>query len=405
MKVLVVGSGGREHALAWHLSRDGAEVLVAPGNAGVARSADVHATDVQGLVELARRERVNLTLVGPDATLAAGLVDAFGAHGLAAFGPTRSAARLEWSKAWTKDFLGRHGIPGSPAEVVDSESGAHAAIARTGLPVVLKADGLAAGKGVFVAITKSDVEDALDQLFRRKTLGAAAEQVLVEEFLEGAELSVLAFTDGERFSIMPPARDYKRLLDGDRGPNTGGMGGYTRPSYATPGLLDEVRGRIIQPTLAGMLAEGHPYRGVLYAGLMITRDGPRVLEFNSRFGDPECQLIMPLLASSLSEICAAIADGQPLPERVRWDEGQTYGVVLAAPGYPEAPELGEPIVGLDEVPEHVLVFHAGTRRDDSGQFVTAGGRVLTIVGSDRNEVYSTAAAIGFEGKQFRRDIG
>ena len=340
MKILVVGSGGREHALAWHLGSEGVDVLVAPGNAGVAAAVDVQMADVAGLIDLAERERVDLTIVGPEAPLAAGLVDEFAVRGLAAFGPTRAAARLECSKAWAKDFLRRHGIPTGAAEVVDSEVGARDVIEQMGLPVVLKADGLAAGKGVFVALTEADLEDALDQLFRRKTLGAAAEQVLVEEFLEGPELSVLAFTDGERFSLMPPARDYKRLLDGDRGPNTGGMGGYSRPSYATPSLLDDVEKRVLVPTLAGMRAEGYPYRGVLYTQLMLTRDGPRVVEFNCRFGDPECQLIMPLLQSGLADVCAAVVSGQFRPDEISWKEGRTYGVVLAAPGYPEAPRLG-----------------------------------------------------------------
>lgn len=405
MKILVVGSGAREHALAWQLGGEGVQVLVAPGNAGVAHSVNVQVTDVEGLVGLAQRERVDLTIVGPEAPLAAGLVDAFAARGLAAFGPTRAAARLEWSKAWTKDFLSRHGIPTGAAEVVDSESFARDVVERMGLPVVLKADGLAAGKGVFVALTEAALEDALDQLFRRRTLGSAAAEVLVEEFLEGPELSVLAFTDGERFALMPPARDYKRLLEGDLGPNTGGMGGYSRPSYATPGLLAEICRRVVEPTLAGMLAEGHPYRGVLYTQLMLTRDGPRVIEFNCRFGDPECQLIMPLLESRLSDVCAGVVSGEFRPDAISWREGRTYGVVLAVPGYPEAPTLGGQISGLDEVPEDVLVFHAGTRRDDDGHLITAGGRVLTLVGTDRNAVYAAAGSIQLEGKQFRRDIG
>jgi phosphoribosylamine---glycine ligase len=405
MKVLVVGSGGREHALAWHLRSAGVDVLVAPGNAGVLASVDVQASDVDGLLELARRERVDLTIVGPEAPLAAGMVDAFGAHGLAAFGPTRAAARLEWSKAWTKDFLRRHGIPTAASQVVDSESGARDVIEQLGLPVVLKADGLAAGKGVFVALTEGDVETALDQLFRRKTLGAAAEQVLVEEFMEGPELSVLAFTDGERYSLMPPARDYKRLREADRGPNTGGMGGYTRPGYATPGLLDEVEQRILRPTLAGMRALGEPYRGVLYTQLMLTRDGPRVVEFNCRFGDPECQLILPLLQSGLAEVCASIVSGQFRPDAISWKDGRTYGVVLAAPGYPEAPRLGGAIEGLEDVSEDVLVFQAGTGRDAAGPLVTAGGRVMTVVGDDLKAVYAAAETIRFDGKQFRRDIG
>jgi phosphoribosylamine---glycine ligase len=405
VKVLVVGSGAREHALAWRLGREGAKVLVAPGNGGTPNAAAVAASDVAGLVALAQRERVDLTIVGPEAPLAAGLVDVFSAQGLAVFGPTQAAARLEWSKAWAKDFFERHHIPTAGAEVVGSESEARRAVGRTGLPVVVKADGLAAGKGVFVVATPAEVDAALEQLFARRTLGAAADQVLVEECLEGPELSVLAFADGERLAVMPPARDYKRLLDDDRGPNTGGMGGYTWPSYATSRLLDEVEQRILRPTLAGMAAEGHPYRGVLYAGLMLTTDGPKVLEFNCRFGDPECQLILPLLESSLSETCAAAAAGSLQPANVRWADGRTYGVVLAAPGYPDAPRVGEPIEGLDELPDGVLAFHAGTRRSEDARLLTSGGRVVTVVGSDRDTVYAAAETIRFAGKQFRRDIG
>jgi phosphoribosylamine--glycine ligase len=269
---------------------------------------------------------------------------------------------------------------------------------------VLKADGLAAGKGVFVATNQSEMEAALDELFRRRSLGAAADHVLVEEYLEGRELSVLAFTDGEQLAVMPPARDYKRLLDGDRGPNTGGMGGYTRPAYATASLLHEVEQRILRPTLAGMRTEGQPYRGVLYAGLILTSDGPRVLEFNCRFGDPECQLILPLLKSRLTEVCSAVVEGRLDASQVRWEDGRTYGVVLAARGYPDAPAVGDPIDGLDDLPSGVLAFHAGTRRDGA-RLVTAGGRVLTVVAPERESAYAAAESIQFDGKQFRGDIG
>jgi phosphoribosylamine---glycine ligase len=406
LKILVVGGGGREHALAWRLAGEGVETLVAPGNDGIPRSLpDVHSTDNDALLALARRERVDLTIVGPEAPLAAGLVDHFTANGLPAFGPTRAAARLEWSKGWTKDFLARHGVATAAATLTHSETGARQAIARMGLPAVLKADGLAAGKGVFVCHTPADVDSALDHLFNGQALAAAAEQVLIEECLEGPELSVLAFADGERFSLMPPARDYKRLLDGERGPNTGGMGGYTRPNYATPDLLDEIARTIVKPTLAGMVAEDNPYRGVLYAGLMLTRDGPRVLEFNCRFGDPECQLILPLLTSRLSEACQAVAAGELRPSTVEWNQRQTYGVVLAVHGYPDAPRTGDPIEGLQTVPDEVLVFHAGTRRDEDGRLVTASGRVLTVVGFDRDSVYTASKTIRFAGKQYRSDIG
>ncbi|HEX8966493.1 MAG TPA: phosphoribosylamine--glycine ligase, partial [Chloroflexota bacterium] len=277
------------------------------------------------------------------------------------------------------------------------------AIARIGTPVVLKADGLAGGKGVFVAMTHDQVEAALEQLFERRALGDAADRVLIEEFLQGPELSVLAFTDGERIAIMPPARDYKRLRDADEGPNTGGMGGYTWPAYATPSLLEDVERHVLRPTVAGMAAAGVPYRGVLYAGLMLTSSGARVLEFNCRFGDPECQLILPLLESDLAEICAQCARGALRPEAVRWASGRTYGVVLAAPGYPDAPRIGQPIDGLADVGRGVRVFHAGTRLD-AGRVMTAGGRVLTLVAAERDAVYAAAGTVRFAGKQFRRDI-
>jgi len=405
MKVLVVGSGGREHALAWQLDREGVDVIVAPGNGGTPGALNVLANDIDGLVELATQQCVDLTIVGPEAPLAAGLVDRFAEHGLRAFGPTQAAARLEWSKAWTKEFLERHRIPTAAAEVVDSESAARRAIARVGLPTVLKADGLAGGKGVFVVSAEAEQEEALDQLFRRRGLGDAADHVLIEECLVGPELSVLAFTDGERVAVMPPARDYKRLSEGDRGPNTGGMGGYTWPSYATDALLHDVERRILEPTLAGMRKEGHPYRGVLYAGLMLTDTGPKVLEFNCRFGDPECQLILPLLSSRLVDACDAVVEGRLRPDEVRWANHQTYGVVLAARGYPDSPIVGDPIEGLDTVSEGVVAFHAGTRLDRAGRLVSAGGRVLTLVGFDRRKVYRTAESVDFQGKQYRRDIG
>jgi phosphoribosylamine--glycine ligase len=401
VRTLVVGSGAREHAIAWHLTSTGVDVRVAPGNGGT-HNAPIGALDLEELARYAVAERINLTIVGPEAPLAAGLVDAFTERGLTVFGPTRAAARLEWSKAWTKDFLQRHAIPTGSAQPVSSKAAAQHTIARVGLPVVLKADGLAGGKGVFVVTSSDQLESALEHVF---DLGEAATTVLVEECLEGPELSVLAFTDGQHLAVMPPARDYKRLLDGDRGPNTGGMGGYTWPAYATFDLLEEVERRVLRPTLEGMQAEGNPYRGVLYAGLMLTRDGLKVIEFNCRFGDPECQLILPLLETPLPEICQAVIERRLDPGQVRWRDGQTFGVVLAASGYPEAPALGESIGGLDQLPPGVQAFHAGTRAAADGQLVTAGGRVLTLVGSDRRAVYAAADSVSFQGKQFRTDIG
>jgi phosphoribosylamine--glycine ligase len=404
VKVLVLGSGAREHALAWRLARDGADVLVGPGNGGTPRTVPADVADVPGLVALAQRERADLTIVGPEAPLALGVADAFTAAGLQVCGPTQAAARIEWSKAWAKDFLTRHGLPTARAEVVSSAAAARREIARRGLPIVLKADGLAAGKGVFVVHTNADLDDALAQLFTHQTLGTAAAKVLVEDYLDGPELTVLAFTDGERLAVMPPARDYKRLGDGDAGPNTGGMGGLARPTYAPPALVDEITARVLRPAVAGLAAEGTPFRGFLYAGLMLTEAGIRVIEFNSRFGDPECQLLLPLLETSLVETCAAIAAGALDPATVRWAPGQTYGVVLAVPGYPRDPRLGDPIDGLDRVPPAVQVFHAGTRRVGE-RLVTSGGRVVTLVSRDRDAVYAAARTVQFEGVHYRHDIG
>ncbi|MDQ3810298.1 MAG: phosphoribosylamine--glycine ligase [Chloroflexota bacterium] len=404
-RVLVVGSGGREHALAWRLAREGVVARVAPGNGGTPNALPLDALDCAALADFAERERLDLTIVGPEAPLAAGIVDYFTQRGLQVLGPTRAAARLEWSKAFAKDFLARHSIPTAAAQVVGSQAEASAAAARRGLPVVLKADGLAGGKGVFVTRTRAELERALDQLFGQRTLGAAADAVLVEECLDGPELSVLAFCDGQRVALMPPVRDYKRLLDYDRGPNTGGMGGMARPSYATPELLWDIEQRVLRPTIEGMLASGQPYRGILYAGLILTRDGPRVLEFNCRFGDPEAELILPLLEGSLFEACAATAAGALEPTAIGWRMTSTYGVVLAAAGYPEAPRVGEPIAGLEALPARVHAFHAGTRLEAARGLVTSGGRVMCLVGEDRAAVYQAAEAVTFSGKQFRRDIG
>jgi phosphoribosylamine--glycine ligase len=395
MNVLVVGSGAREHALAWRLERDGVTVTVAPGNAGTERRTPIAVTEIERLADFASQEHFDLTIVGPEDPLAAGIVDLFQARALAVFGPTRAAARLESSKAWAKEFFVRHGIPTGRAEIVHGEAAARRAIQRTGLPLVIKADGLAAGKGVWVVTAEAQIDDALT---RGLALG---ECLLIEECLAGPELSVLAFTDGERLAVMPPARDYKRLGDGDRGPNTGGMGGMTWPRYASRALLEWVEQHVLQPAVDGLAAEGTPYRGVLYAGLMLTDAGPRVLEFNCRFGDPECELILPLLESSLLEACQAVVEGHLQPETVRWRDGRTYGVVLAAHGYPEAPRRGDAITAL---PVRVLTFHSGTALRD-GQLVTAGGRVLTLVGESRDALYQAAYAVQFDGKQFRRDIG
>jgi phosphoribosylamine--glycine ligase len=379
VKVLVVGSGGREHALAWKLfgSPRTDTLICAPGNAGTAflgTNVNLDPLDSAKLIDEARRQRVDLTIVGPEAPLAAGLVDQLRAQELKVFGPTRAAAEIESSKAWAKEFMRRYAIPTGRAEIVETLPAAQAAVRRFGCPVAIKADGLAGGKGVTVAMTEEEAAAALNRLFVDNVFGAAGARALIEEYLQGRELAVLAFTDGERLAMMPPARDYKRLLDGDAGPNTGGMGGYTRPADATPGLLARVEQEILLPTLRGMAAEGRPFTGVLYAGLMLTADGPRVIEFNCRFGDPETQLIMPLLESDLLEICLAVAEGTLDPAMVRWGGGATCGVVLAASGYPEQPRGGDAISGLEDLEPGVLAFHGGTTAKVESRFVGGGVR-------------------------------
>lgn len=416
MKILVVGSGGREHAIVWALAASPKQPLLyaAPGNAGIAtlaQSVDVAATDVAGLCQAARRLASDLVVVGPEAPLAAGLADALRAQGTLVFGPSQAAAEIEASKVWTKAFLTRQGIPSARSETVTSEAEARAALRRSGLPVAIKADGLAGGKGVWVAHTEDEAEQALRVLFRQRALGSAGERVLIEELLAGRELSVLAFADGDRWALMPPARDYKRLLDQDQGPNTGGMGGFTRPADATPELMARVEEEIISPTLRGLRDEGRPYSGVLYAGLMLTAQGPRVLEFNCRFGDPETQLILPLLESDLLDTLLQVAQGNLDPASLAWSPEATCGVVLATPGYPEDPRTGQPISGLESVGTHLTVFHSGTRQDAQGHVCTAGGRVLTAVSrastveQARQRVYDNLSSIQFVGQQYRRDIG
>ncbi|MBI2755685.1 MAG: phosphoribosylamine--glycine ligase [Chloroflexi bacterium] len=424
MRVLVVGGGGREHALVWKLfaSPQVEAIFCAPGNAGttlMAQSVDVDPLDFPKLGDAVARAGIDLVVVGPEAPLAAGLVDFLEERGARVFGPSRAAAQIEASKAWTKELLQRHGIPTAVSRTVDSLEAGMVAVHELGPRCVVKADGLAAGKGVFVADTAEEAEAALRALLEARALGDAGARVVVEERLEGPELSVLLVTDGERSVLMPPARDYKRLKDGDQGPNTGGMGGYTRPPDVSDALLDSIQATIIGPTLQAMAAEGRPYKGVLYAGLMLTADGPRVLEYNCRFGDPEAQLILPLLESDFAELCLQVAEGHLDPASVRWGGGHTCGVVLAAEGYPEAPRTGAPIKGLDDLPPGVIAFHGGTRLQQGGglfrgggrSVVTAGGRVLTVVATAptlehaRSLVYENLDTLDFAGKQFRTDIG
>lgn len=419
MKVLVIGSGGREHALAWRLKQSPRvdEVIVAPGNAGTARepglrNADVAATDIDGLIALVERESIDLTVVGPEAPLVAGVVDRFRAAGLKCFGPTRIAAQLEGSKAFAKDFLHRHNIPTAAYEVFTDLDPALAYVRRRGAPIVIKADGLAAGKGVIVALTLADAEQALRDMLGAHAFGDASARVVIEEFLDGEEASYIVMSDGASFVPMATSQDHKRRDEGDLGPNTGGMGAYSPAPIVTKAVDQRIVDEIIRPTLAGMAAEGAPFTGFLYAGLMIGRDGaPKVIEFNVRFGDPETQPIMLRLESDLAELVLAALDGGLSGRTVRWDPRPAIGVVIAAHGYPGKVRNGDPISGLDAASgDAVKVFHAGTR-DEHGNVVSAGGRVLTVcaLGDDlavaRDRAYAAARRIHLEGSFYRRDIG
>lgn len=416
MRVLVVGGGGREHALVWKLAQTDTVggLFCAPGNAGTAAlgtNVDIAAADIDGLRDFAVREGIDLTVVGPEDPLVAGVGDAFAAAGLLLFGPSREAARLEGSKAFAKEFMARHGIPTAPFEVFDDAARARAYIRARPGPVVVKADGLAAGKGAFVCNTTEEALQAVTDLMERGILGVAGRTVVVEDRLEGEELSVLALCDGESFMLMPPARDHKRVFDGDAGPNTGGMGAYA-PVPLPSALLDEVRDRVIAPAVQGMAREGCPYRGILYAGLMLTRDGPAVLEFNCRFGDPETQTILPLLDEDLAELLARAASDR-LPARpLRVHNRYAVCVVMASGGYPGPYRRGLPIAGLERAAEvpGVVVFEAGTAYDPGGRLVTSGGRVLGVTGCGRSlaeareRAYRACARISFEGMHYRRDI-
>jgi len=418
MKLLVIGSGGREHALAWRLKQSPRvdEVIVAPGNAGTARepglrNADVAATDIEGLLALVERENIDLTVVGPEAPLVAGVVDRFRAAGLKCFGPTRIAAQLEGSKAFAKDFLHRHNIPTAAYEVFTDLDPALAYVRRRGAPIVVKADGLAAGKGVIVALTLADAEQALRDMLGAHAFGDASARVVIEEFLDGEEASYIVMSDGQSFVPMATSQDHKRRDEGDLGPNTGGMGAYSPAPVVTKAVDQRIVDEVIRPTLEGMAAEGAPFTGFLYAGLMIGRDGaPKVIEFNVRFGDPETQPIMLRLESDLAELVLAALDGDLAGRSVRWDPRAAIGVVIAAHGYPGKVRNGDAISGLDDaVGDGVKVFHAGTREED-GNIVSAGGRVLTVcaIGDDlgvaRERAYEAARRIRLDGSFYRRDI-
>jgi phosphoribosylamine--glycine ligase len=418
MKVLVIGSGGREHALAWKLAQSPGvkHVYVAPGNGGTALASNLEnlpITDFEELAEFAEREAVVLTVVGPDAALAEGVVNLFKSRGLPIFGSSREAAELEWSKDFAKGFMQRHKIPTAAYATFGDAQQAHAYVEQQGAPIVIKADGLAAGKGVVVAMTLDEAHAAIDSMLEGDRFGAAGARVVIEQFMQGEEASFFVVSDGKDFVTLSTAQDHKRLLDGDLGPNTGGMGSYAPAPIVTPDVRAKVLSRIVRPTLQGMASEGRPYAGFLYVGLMIDAAGePRVVEFNARMGDPETQVIMLRLKSDLLPLLQNAAKGTLGPDvELDWDRRTALTVILASQGYPDSPRKGDPIQGLPLKPqEDVVVFHAGTALQED-QLVTSGGRVLCVtalgesVKQAQHRAYEAVAGIAFAGMQLRCDIG
>ena len=416
MKLLVIGSGGREHAIAWRLAQAPrvSRVYVAPGNAGTAHEDGLFNVDITAIPELvafARREAIHATIVGPEGPLAAGIVDAFRAEGLRIFGPTKAAAQLEASKDFAKRFMQRHGIPTARYETFTDAKAAHAYIDKHGAPIVIKADGLAAGKGVVVAASAKEAHDAIDMMLAGNKLGDAGHRVVIEEFMAGEEASFIVMSDGRNVLALPSSQDHKRIFDGDQGPNTGGMGAYSPAPVVTPEVHNRVMHDIIMPTVKGMSADGVPFEGFLYAGLMIDPEGvPRVVEFNARLGDPETQPIFMRLKSDFFEIVEHALNGTLDRADAQWDRRAALGVVLAAAGYPDTPRKGDDIRGLPKNGEDFHVFHAGTAEKD-GEVVTNGGRVLCVTAlGDKVQIaaeraYEIADGIRFDGMQMRRDIG
>ncbi|HEY4687739.1 MAG TPA: phosphoribosylamine--glycine ligase [Anaerolineae bacterium] len=419
MRVLVVGSGGREHAIAWKVTQSPrlAHLYILSGNAGtslLAQSAienvPISVEESSAIVSFAHEKNIDLVIIGPEVPLALGLADDLRAAGVRVFGPSKAAAEIEWSKAFSKAFMARHGIPTARFETFTNFHHALTHLLTVNYPIVIKASGLAAGKGVSVPDCADDAEKALRQIMLDREFGAAGDAVVIEERLSGEEVSLLAFTDGLTLKPMPPAQDHKRVFDGDRGPNTGGMGAYAPAPICPPERVEDFTRTILQPTIDGLRAEGRAFTGVLYAGLIFTADGPRVLEFNCRFGDPETQVILPLLETDLLDIAEACVDGQLADVEIRWKPGAAACVVLASEGYPGKYPGGREVRGLNSIDGNAVVFHAGTRMAD-GKVVTAGGRVLGVTGWGSTlgdalaTAYSAAERIAFEGMHYRKDIG
>jgi phosphoribosylamine--glycine ligase len=414
IKILVVGGGGREHTLVWKLSQSpkAKEIYVAPGNAGTARIAqnlDINATDIEGLVKVAKEKRIDLTVVGPEAPLAEGITDQFLVRGFQIFGPTKKATEIESSKVFAKELMQKYNLPCAKSTTFSDYNKAREYLQRQKPPIVVKADGLAAGKGVIVADSIPQALEALAYIMEAKAFGAAGGRVLIEEHLAGKEMSAFAFSDAHSVVPMVAACDYKRLHDADQGPNTGGMGSYSPPYFMSPALAKTVKETIMAPAVKAMHDEGRPYKGVLYGGLMITSNGPKLLEFNARFGDPEAQVTLPLLKTDLVDIMLAVVDNKLGQMRVEWSEDACVGVVMASGGYPGSYKTGFAISGLDDLDKDILVFHAGTKLE-GGQVLTSGGRVLAVVATGKNlaeareKVYQNVPRIHFEGCHYRKDI-
>jgi len=416
VNVLVVGGGGREHAIVWSLAKSGkiAKLYCAPGNAGIARIAEcvpIGVMQFDELVRFARDRGIDLVVVGPDDPLAAGIVDAFEAAGIPAFGPNKAAAEIEASKIFTKNLLRKYGIPTARYETFDDYEKALAYLRTQQAPLVVKADGLAAGKGVTVARTVEEAEEALRRMMIDRVFGESGTRVVIEEYLEGQEMSIMSFVEGETVRPMVPAQDHKPVFDGDRGPNTGGMGTYSPLPHIDPAIVETAIEKIIKPTAAAMVREGRPFRGVLFAGLMVTKDGPKVIEFNSRMGDPEAQVVLPRLETDLLDIILATLNGSLDRIDIRWSEEAAVCVIMASEGYPGSYPKGKIIEGLERAEAAgALIFHAGTALDAEGRFVTSGGRVLGVVGRGRDiaearqKAYEACGMIRFEGAHFRKDI-
>ena len=417
MKILVVGGGAREHTLIWKLAQSpkAREVFAAPGNAGtaqVARNLNIKPTDIKSLAKIAQEKGIDLVVVGPEAPLASGIVDYFQGIGIPIFGPTKLATEIEASKVFARELMQKYGIPCALGTSFSDYRKAKEYLEQQTPPLVVKADGLAAGKGVTVADSIPQALDALYNIMEARAFGASGDRVIIEERLVGREMSSFAFTDGKTVFPMVSACDYKPVFDGDHGPNTGGMGSFSPPYFATPELYQRVTEAILKPAVEAMAKEGRPYTGVLYGGLMVTPDGPKVLEFNARFGDPETQVMLPLLKTDLVDIILAVINGDLDQIKVEWSEDACVGVVMASGGYPGSYKTGFLITGLDNLDRDILVFHAGTRLDSgTGQVLTNGGRVLTVVATGktlseaRGKVYNNIHRIQFEGCHYRRDIG